>query len=316
MNAQRRGSLWPVLIVAIGIIWLLMVMGMVPESTGDLLTRSWPAVLVLFGLDLLAGRSKVRVGKRSVPLRALAVMVTVVLLGIVIWQAYVKQADVVRADSIVTFTEQIGGEVVSLRIEVDLKRTAVTIESASESTRMLDAVFSGSQESDVSMAWRVDAGIGSLRIDELYKNAIPKLEDYGRGTLVLQVPAGVPVELIRLDAAEGTVTGQIDSLLIQRIEVSIDAGDIALQLPGQDAVTGVLRTDYGNILITVPDDVPLRIRLAEGSANPEYDYDEMRYYLLAGGTLERRNAEFIQAEFVVDVNGSSSVRVEDVAALQ
>lgn len=314
MTTVRRNLLWPLVLVAVGLVWLLIVLGQLPEAVGDLLQRSWPALLVLLGFDLLFGRYHISIARRKVPLAFFEVILTLVLVFGVIWQAYAQQADTIRSDSRTTFEELIDPAVTRVQLEINLKRTAVTVVALSDGANRLAAEYNGSEASDVAMTWNTQDESGTLSITETYRSAIPKLEEYGKGTLSVTLPANVVTELLQINVTEGAVDLQTQPGLIQRFEINTGEGDITLATPHRDAVTGVLQTGEGDIFISVSEDVPLRVRLAQGSSMPNYIYDEMRYYLLAGGTLERRNAEFIQAEFAVDVEGGSTVTVEDLPA--
>jgi len=66
MTVTRRSLMWPILIIAIGCVLLLQAAGAFPEAVGDLLLRSWPALVILFGLDVLFGRRRLRILGRSI----------------------------------------------------------------------------------------------------------------------------------------------------------------------------------------------------------------------------------------------------------
>ena len=53
MTSTRRNLLFPLLIIAVGVTMLLLAVGVLPEAIGDLMQRSWAALIVLFGFNLL-----------------------------------------------------------------------------------------------------------------------------------------------------------------------------------------------------------------------------------------------------------------------
>ena len=57
----RRNVLWPLIIMAVGGIWLLKVADAFPDAVDDILARAWPALLILFGFDVLLGRRRLRI---------------------------------------------------------------------------------------------------------------------------------------------------------------------------------------------------------------------------------------------------------------
>jgi hypothetical protein len=47
---------WPILLIGAGVIFLLANLGMVPGSPGFLLSRLWPVILIVIGIELVLGR--------------------------------------------------------------------------------------------------------------------------------------------------------------------------------------------------------------------------------------------------------------------
>jgi hypothetical protein len=58
---RRSGFFFPILLIALGLIFLLRNMGSLPGDTWDLILRLWPLVLILMGLDSLFTRQGVAV---------------------------------------------------------------------------------------------------------------------------------------------------------------------------------------------------------------------------------------------------------------
>ena len=312
MTAARRGMLWPLVVIAVGCVWLLMVAGALPEAVGDLMVRAWPALLILFGFDVLFGRRQLRVAQTALSANVIGVAATLVLLAALVWLAYERQADVVRSDQTASFSQALGDEIEQVQIEINLQRTTVNVQPVEGDTRDLGAVFTGSEESVVTMDWAVEGDTGILTVTERYENAIPRLEDYGRGTLDLTLPVGVPVMSLFITGVEGDTDFDFGPLRVDQLNVAVGSGDLRLDLPRDDVLTGVLKTENGRIDLVVPQEVALTVSLAPGSGTPRYEYDSLRYDVLLNGTVKRKNTESFQVGLTVWLDGGDPLVIEDV----
>jgi len=310
MTHTRRNLMWPLVVIAVGSIWLLMTAGALPEATGDIIQRAWPALLILFGFDILFGRRRLRLWRSSIEMSLVGLMVTVVLLIGLVWLAYRHQADVVRADNVQTFSQALPEGVTHVRLKIALDRTAITANPATD-PRELKAEFKGSKDSRVSMIWSVEGDTGVLSVTETHASAIPKLEDYGRGTLNLTLPAGAVIDVLDLSNKHGDVTADLQPLQVEQIAVTAGSGNLTLHLPAQDVLQGKLKTGDGGIELFVPQSMALVLK-AQGSGEPDYRYDTFRYDLLKDGTLKRRNTEAFQISLDVWLKGGAPLTVTDL----
>jgi hypothetical protein len=294
MTTTRRNVLWPLMIMAVGGIWLLMVADAFPDAVDDILTRAWPALPVLFGFDVLFGRRRLHIWRWRVETSLAGVVIVLFLVGGVVWFAYQKQADVVRADNVKTFSEVLSEDVNRVRLEIALERTSITIKPAEDDPRRLGVTFMGSSESRVEMVWSSEGDTGVLTVEETYRNAIPKLEDYGRGTLEISLPTSVIIEQFDLNGGQGDVTVDLRPVHMRQILLTVDQGDIQLSLPALDVLQGDLRTSEGSIELLVPPGRALDVKLSPGSGTPRYRYDEDKYDVLLNGEIKPANTTAFQ----------------------
>lgn len=298
MTTARRRVLWPLVIIALGVLWLLVAADALPSAAGDLMSRAWPALLVFFGFDVLLGRQRLRVRRIAVEMGWLGLVLTAVLLAGVIGLAYRKQADVVRSENVQTLVQTLGPDIERVRVDARVTRTAVTI-SAADGVEELRAVFAGSRESHVTMAWSQDGGTGVLSVAEEARNAIPRLEDYGRGTLELVLPAGTYVEVLQVAGDSGDLAADLAQMRVAQLALTAGEGDVTVQLPTLDVMQGRIAARSGGIELIVPEGMALDVKLEAGSGEPAYVYDSFRYDLLRDGELRRRNVAAFQ--YVLDV---------------
>ncbi len=311
MTMTRRSVMWPLIIVALGCVWLLMVAGAFPVAVEDVLKRAWPALLILFGLDVLAGQRRVRFAGRAIPLSVLAVVGMIAALVGVVWLAYRHQADVLRSDTQVTLDETLPEEIERVVIGLDLKRTGISIATADDE-RQLAVRFSGSEESQVDMDLEVDGTIARLTVTEAYRHSIPRLADYGRGTISVVIPRGITIEQLNIALQQGDMVLELRHSLVQSLAVETRQGDVILSVPDQVALVGNLRVGGGDLTVNVALPLALSISRGSGSGIPRYSYDPDRYFLLADGDLKRQNSTEYNVALTVWMDSRATLTVADV----
>jgi hypothetical protein len=269
-------------------------------------------LLVVLGLDVLFSRRRLRIARFMVSLRLIGIVVTVALVLVIIWLAYGNQAEEFRDENQQAFAESIPEGIASIRVVAEVLNTEVTIRPAEgDDPRWLAATFTGSRESDITMAWTIEGETGVLTLTEEAAHRIPKLEDYGRGRLDLVLPTKVTIEAFSLTSEWGDVAFDMQPLPIQRVTLAVDEGDLTLDLPENEVLTGQAATGQGDIILSVPPDVALTVSLDSGSGDPDYEYDSFRYDLLRNGTLKLKNTEAFQVGLTVSVDDGSSLVVID-----
>jgi hypothetical protein len=308
----RRYVLWPLIIMAIGAVWLLRVADAFPPAVDDILIRAWPALLILFGLDVLFGRRRLHLWRWRIETGFIGLVLTLLLVIGVVWFAYQKQADVVRADNIKAFSEVLTEGVDRVRLDINTERTSITINPAENNPRYLGVAFKGSDESRVEIVWTPEGDTGVLTVTEEYRNSIPKLEDYGRGTLEITLPTGVIVERLDLSGGQGDVTVNLAPVHMRQIRLITDTGDIQLHLPALDILQGELRTSDGAVELLVPPGMALDVKLASGSGSPRYRYDEDKYDVLRNGELKPSSATEFQYALDVWLNDGAALIITDL----
>lgn len=312
MIATRRTMIWPLLIAAIGALWLLATVDVLPDAAADILLRSWPALLILFGFDLLVGRRRVWVGRQGVSYTVIASAAILAGLAAIVWLAYAQQADVVRADKQATFAQTVEDTASQLRVTATMNRTGITINPVEGDSREVKVEYAGSEESNVAFDWTTEGDVAGLTITEAEQDAIPRLEAYGRGTLDLTLPAAVSLQELTVGGDAGDITANLRPLRIGQLNLAVGEGDLDVWLPSNAVMTGVLRTGDGDIILNVPQNVALTLSLGEGSGEPTYEYDVTRYDLLINGTLKLKNTDAFQVGLTVSLPGGARLIVNDI----
>lgn len=231
----NRGIVWPILLIALGIAFLLANFGYIPAlDVGRAFITLWPLVLVMIGIDLAIGR-------RS-PSAALALQLLAVAVGIGVLAA---RPDIARIGGIG------GAGVGSLTVEREAARTATVrfqvgggrLDVAGGATALVEATstagdlrqrvtrsgdsadvrieqaftahFSGTHDlaaklaSDIPMAIRLESGAGDFRLDLRDVKATEVRVETGASSLTVVLPRPTGDVPVRIDAGASSIVVEV-----------------------------------------------------------------------------------------------------------
>lgn len=307
MTTTRRNFLWPLLIVGVGVLMQLLATDVLPENVGDLMERSWPILLIVFGLNAIL-IDRVRFGNW------LALGISLALLGGLIWYAYRIRADDMRQDYIEILTPiPLGDHIQGVTVNVSALDATVIFrpysQEESPEPRSLGAKFTGSKESRLEVSVQEDEqSVVHIAVTEKRPNRIPNLRDIGRGQLEIYLPVGVPVQELNFTNKKGLVTLDLRQIDVPRFTISNESGDIDLYMPLNSVIIGDVSINNGNLLIVIPPQIAMRI-----SGAPESRELNVNDYLsVQGGDIESRGGllEF-QVELSVSLrDGTLTIKPE------
>jgi hypothetical protein len=107
--------------------------------------------------------------------------------------------------------------------------------------------FIGSLESDFDVSYEVAAdNSATLRIRESRENTLPMLEQMGRGTLNLELPSGIPLD-VQFVGQSGDAVLNMNGLNLERVNADLAQGDLVATLPDY----APLLTERGELLGTL-----------------------------------------------------------------
>ncbi len=246
-QGSSRRDLLPVLLIAVGILWLLFQTGFVPPRVLSALAFYWPLLLIGIGLDLLRVRRP-----WAVPYTGLAVIV-VVLVAVLVPQTDAGQ-------SVTRFREPVGAAR-SASVRLELSSAPTHVFAAPDGAALLDAEtrgrpgaafdVRGDRDKTVTVraqnrgAW-VFTPVGSSRWD-------------------LGLGRSLPLDLT-VDGGSGGATLDLDGLQLAALRTDVGSGSVTLSLPGQvESYRASVDGGSGATRITVPSDTSLELALDTGS---------------------------------------------------
>jgi hypothetical protein len=291
MTIQRRTNpLWGLVLLALSAVLLARAFGYIPNGMFDLILRAWPALLVLAGLSFLL-RSRIPFGS------GIALIISTVIVVGLATAAYSGRASQQRSDYRQTIDQPLSG-VTLLRLRVESLTAGVEFIRSLSNTPSVTGEFTGSAESRLEVAYEQAAdNSATLTLQEVQPGGFPKLESVGRGTLHVELPSNVPVD-VELIGRDGDVLLNMDGLELERLNVFVTRGDMVVTLPayqpvlsGEGNSDGTLTTRDGDLTILVPQQVAARLELNRESSGIEPQYNANVYNYLVGDVLEAREID-------------------------
>ncbi|MFN8375345.1 MAG: hypothetical protein U0694_21015 [Anaerolineae bacterium] len=291
MKVRRQTNLLlGFVVLAIAAVYFLRALNVVPDGVYDLLLRAVPALLVLFGLVVIL-RGRVPMGS------LIALILSVALVAGVAYAAFTTRAQQQRDDQQQSFEEPLPEGLTLLRVRISTLATDVDVVLAPEGAARIAGRFVGSTESQVTTEV-VDGGdtTATFTLTEARPSPFPMLEAVGRGTLRLELPAGVALD-VEFRGEQGRAALNMDGMALERLNVDLVSGSAVVTLPAYDPLgtppdenLGTLAVRSGDIVIVVPADVGGRFELNRASSGIRPVVPE-NYLYLDGDILEARGIE-------------------------
>jgi hypothetical protein len=298
MTSRRLSVVWPLLVLAGAVVWLLHAAGTLPPAIADLIARAWPVALVLVGLMLLLSR-RVRFGN------LISIVVCAVLVGGVVTAAYSQQSTRVRTENSETLNQPVEASTTNLKIVLTTLITEVVLAPDAESA--INGEFVGSRESTLTSDYQLDGNVGTFTLVEMQSSAIPSLEAVGKGKLTLHVPRSLTIDQITLTGREGDITLDASAATVKNLALSTGSGNITVKLPDKAGLIGDIKTGRGDVLVVVPKTIAANITLrGAGASNAEYNPSD--YVLDVNRVLISKRAPEPQMQITIDASGKVSVQ--------
>jgi hypothetical protein len=196
-----------------------------------------------------------------------------------------------------------------LVINVDVTQTHLTLRSRTDNQRAVSGVYVGSEDSilettlDDSSAPTVEYTI----IEEKTEH-FPRLTAVGRGNITIDVPSNVAVAL-NIVVDDGLTTLSLSDLQLERLTLSIQRGDAAVNLPNYQPVSlnpserpSEINLLNGNLTLFVPNEIDVRVAFDRRGSGIAVQYDSL--YIDQRDTVDgilRREIETSDVRLYFDV---------------
>ena len=260
--SARRSLSWPLILIAIGLVFLLVNFGYIPGVTAVQLLNLWPLLLILAGVDIAIGRRW--------PLAALGIDVAVIALGLALLttqptvfsgpfffdrdSGVVGQRDVsVERQSVTSLSLDINGGAGRFRVSGG-STMLVEAHSPNEDLRLRRAEFDKSGEhADVRIDHNGNRRAGGVMAE-----------------VETRVASDVPIDL-ELNGGAGEFFIDLSDMIVSSAELNVGAASLTLTLPRPTPATAAPTTKpapevrievnagASSIIIDVPEGVEARV---------------------------------------------------------
>ena len=296
-NGVRRGGLvGPIILIAIGVIFLLNNLGMTSVDLWELVTRLWPILLIGWGLDILIGR-------RSMGLSLGVLAVTVALLAGGAWWVATQSPR--------------GEAVTDERISQSLqgaKQADVVIEFGAGGLRLgplageglIEGTLALGRGEQVEQDFSVEGDTAHYRL-RTRDTSVFWFDNPGEVVWDLRVSRTVPLEL-DVSTGVGESNLNLEGLRLTDLRVRIGVGKTTIRLPAEGQFPVEIDGGVGEVIVWLPQGMEARINVDTGlgSFNAPSGFEQVGEDYFSPG--------YDGAENRVDINidagiGSISVRL-------
>ena len=254
MNTRRRrGVFWPLLLIALGLLFLLQTMGFISGVSWLAIASLWPILFILIGLDIAFA------GRWPVPTLVAEVLVIAVGLALVAYAPNLGPGVFVfggsgPGESDVTVPR-------SGATELDLTLNAGATRAYRVSGGATELVQAHSADADLRVRTTGTSRL-NVRLDQVTPNGF--IRPAGEADIQVQVASDVPTSLT-INAGAGQFDIDLSDIHVRTADVNVGASSMRFVLPKP---TGDVPIDMNggasNITLTVPDGVEARISTSGG----------------------------------------------------
>ena len=257
MNVRpRRGVFWPLLLIALGLVFLLQNFGLVSGISWLAIASLWPLLLILIGLDIAFAHRW--------PLATLAAELVVIVAGLAL-AAYAPNLSpgiIVFSSGAGTGSADVSAPRSSGVSKLDLTVNAGAVHAYRLSGGATELVEAHSTDSNLRLRTTTRGDTASVHLDQVAPAGI--FRPTNTGEIDVRVASDVPTTLtLNAGAGEFDVDLSDAHLLSARMNVGASSMQFLLPMPSGDVT---IRIDGGasSLTITIPEDAEAMVTTSGG----------------------------------------------------
>jgi hypothetical protein len=271
---RHHSTFWPIVLIAVGAIWLLNNLGWLPTPSLWLLPRLWPLLLIAVGLDLLVGRRWPALGA-LVGLALVGLVIAVLFFG-ARWglsgdeQAFAPGWPVIHLNGGQAQTDSYTaplGSATSARLELHLQQGRTTVKALTGSTDLIQARLTHIGPVNFQVSGDREK---TVLLDQDSADAITRWFASGDLPWDISLSPAIPLDL-QISGGSGSANLDLSQLKLSALQLNSGSGSTEALLPaGQDSATPYkarLRSGSGSARVVLPANAAVDLECTSGSGS-------------------------------------------------
>ncbi len=285
---RRNEIAGPVFMIGLGVAFLLSNAGWMSWLDWDVLWRLWPIILIAVGLEIMIGR-------RSLWLSLLTVVVIIAILGGVLWLMGLSPA---QGDRLVD-------QVIDQRL-VDISQAKISISPAAGELKVsemsdVQSLISGEVSTGNTRRIYTDYSVsGSTGYYSIDSRSVGTFNRNPSWEWDLSLTDKIPLDL---DLAMGAGAMEIDlsRLTLTDLDVAQGVGDMVLVIASEEEYKADISQGIGSIVIELPEDAGIRLEVSRAISDlvVPFDFEKSDDYYFS--------PNYDEAEYQLDVEISQGI---------
>jgi len=253
-QVRQRSLFLPLVLIALGIVFLLNNLGLLAWDVWEQLSRLWPILLIALGLDLMIGRGSLRWA-------VVVVVIVAVLLGVGLILAKLG----VPTEWVTTEEEVSQSLEDASRAEVELvcKTCKLQLGASSDPEVLIQGTVTLGGNENLSRSFWIS---GDTAHFSLGSKRLSRLPVFGRASdklWFLRLNPDIPLRL-KVEIGEGPAVLNLERLDLEKLNLDIGTGEVVLTLPIHGRLRARIVCGVGDVIVKVPEGVAVRARVETG----------------------------------------------------
>ena len=258
---RRGGFAWPLILIALGVIFLLNNMGILSWSVWDVIWRLWPVLLIAIGLDILFGRRSA-IGSLIALVLVIAVIAGAVWLAAVATPMVTGQLFTGRTLTTDRVVQELAGAT-SADVRIAFGAGSLRIGALKDSGNLIEGTVATGRGERILRDFQLNGGVAHFELRNEGMSFGPFGWRHGDRTWGLDLSSSVPMAL-NVSTGVGQSTLDLSSLKVTDLRVSSGVGQTEVWLPAQGRVTARVSGGVGQLIVTIPEGMAATIHGSAG----------------------------------------------------
>lgn len=267
---KRKFSLvWPVILIGVGVVFLLDNLGVVDWNVGMMLYRTWPLILVAFGVDILIGR---RSGAGDVI--SLILVLAVFVGGIWLFNTYGETF----SDDLVThqIDHSVGGAT-NAEVRIDFGVGELHVGGDPNTGSLITGSIKLFDGQDLIDDFELDGNTAKLRLGSENHFFFPNwtVGDFFDSDNIewdINLTESIPFDL-NINAGVGYSVIDLANLSLTSLDIDTGVGETTVYLPSSGDFEARVSGGVGEINIYIPTGTSIVIRVDTGLGGVSFNGD-------------------------------------------